>query len=75
MQNQQPMQMSGQGNQVFQPLTTKTFGEHKDDFVKTLMDKFENGRDFKEGEAAAVTALGNIFTAKSTTTTTSNRQD
>ena len=69
------MQIQGQGNQLVQPLATTMYREHKDDFVATLMDHFKSGKDIDPGQVATVTALGNIFSARSTTTaTTSNKE-
>ena len=46
---------------MVKPLATATYGEHKEDFVATLMDYLNSGKGFNPGQVATVTALENIF--------------
>ena len=76
MNNQQMMMMmmmQGKENQVVKP--TKSCAEYRDKYVALLMDNLNGGKETDPGKAAQLTALGNIFAAKSTTTATSSNKE
>ena len=73
MNNQQIMKMQGKENQLVKPSTS--YEEHKEEYVAILMENLKSGKEIDPGQTATLTALGNIFSARSTTTTTSSNKE
>ena len=75
MNNQQIMTIQGRGNQLAQPSAPTSYKEYKEDYVATLIENLKSRKDINPGQVPIVTALGNIFSAKSITTmTTLNKE-
>ena len=70
---QQPMYMQGKENQVTKPKAS--FKDYKEEYVTLLMDHVKGGKEIDPGTTASLTALGNIFSVKSTTTTTNSNKE
>ena len=73
MNNQQIMKMQGKENQVVKP--SPSYSEHKEEYVALLMENLKGGKETDPRKAASLTALGNIFSAKSTTTTMNSNKE
>ena len=73
MNNQQVMKLQGKENQVVKP--APSYAEHKEEYVALLMENLKGGKETDPRKAASLTALGNIFSAKSTTTTMNSNKE
>ena len=73
MNYQQMMKMQGKENQLVKPSTS--YRKHKEEYVAILMDNLKSGKEIDPGQTATLTALGNIFSARSTINTTSSNKD
>ena len=73
MYNQQLSNTQGSNNQVFKP--APSMEEQRQEYVTILMKEFKSGKEIDPGRAASMTALSNVFSAKSTTTTTSSNKE
>ena len=57
------------------PSVSTSYGEHKEDYVAILMENLKDGKEIDPEKTATLTALGNIFSARSTTTTTRSNKE
>ena len=73
MNNQQLMKMQGKENKVIKP--SPSLEEHRSEYLTLLMENIKGENYIDPSKAASLTALSNIFAAKSTTTTTSSNKE
>ena len=52
-----------------------SYAEHKGEYVTLLIKDLKGGKKIDPRRTASLTALGNIFSAKSTTTTTNSNKE